>query len=70
MKNNIGSVDKITRLSIAIIVGILYYMELINGTIGLILGIFAALLFITSFISFCPIYRVLEVNTCENNSLK
>ncbi|WP_084404269.1 YgaP family membrane protein [Flavobacterium tegetincola] len=70
MKNNIGSTDKIIRLALAIIVGLLYYNDLINGTLALILGTMACVLFITSFISFCPLYTLIGVNTCENKSAK
>lgn len=65
MKTNIGDVDKIVRLSLAILVGVLFYAEVINGTVALILGVLAAALFITSFIGFCPLYTILGVNTCK-----
>lgn len=65
MKTNIGDVDKIARLSLAILVGVLFYAEVISGTTALILGILAAALFITSFIGFCPLYTILGVNTCK-----
>lgn len=56
MKKNMGSIDKIIRLLVAALIVVLYYTDKISGTLGIILLIFAAVLVITSFISFCPLY--------------
>ena len=65
MKKNIGSTDKIIRIAAAIIVIVLYFTKVINGTTAIILGIVATLLLITSFINFCPLYAILGTNTCR-----
>ena len=65
MKKNIGSTDKIIRIAAAIIVIVLYFTKVINGTTAIVLGIVAALLLITSFINFCPLYAILGTNTCK-----
>lgn len=65
MKTNIGDIDKIIRLSLAIIIGILYYTETISGVLAVVLGIFAGIFFITSFIGFCPLYKLFGINTCH-----
>ena len=70
MNTNMGSTDKIIRLVLAILIGILYYTETISGTLALILGVFAGIFLLTSFISFCPLYMILGVNTCKNSTLK
>ncbi|MBG6111020.1 hypothetical protein IWX84_001904 [Flavobacterium sp. CG_9.10] len=56
MKKNMGLTDKIIRSSIAVIIAILYFTNLISGTLAIILGIFAIIFLITSFVSFCPLY--------------
>jgi len=56
MKKNMGSADRIIRVIIAAIVGILYFTETISGTIGIILLVLAGVFVLTSLISFCPIY--------------
>jgi hypothetical protein len=63
MKKNIGSTDKIIRISAAIIVAILYFTKTINGTAAIVLGIVATILLLTSFINFCPLYTILGTNT-------
>ncbi len=58
-----GTTDKVIRILIALLIGILYYTEIINGTTALILGIFAVIFVITSLISFCPPYLPLGIST-------
>jgi hypothetical protein len=63
MKKNIGSTDKIIRIIVAIFVAILYFTGTINGTLALILGAFAAIMLLTSFVSFCPLYLPFGIST-------
>ena len=65
MQANMGSTDKIIRISIALLIGVLYYTEIISGTTALVLGIFAFIFAITSLISFCPLYLPLGISTCK-----
>lgn len=65
MKNNMGKTDKIIRILVAVIIGILHYVGVISGTIGLILLALAIVFLLTSFIGFCPIYTLLGINTCK-----
>jgi Protein of unknown function (DUF2892) len=65
MKANMGSTDKIIRILIAILIGVLYYTGTISGTTALVLGIFAVVFVLTSLISFCPLYLPLGISTCK-----
>uniref|UniRef100_UPI0040491E96 YgaP family membrane protein n=1 Tax=Flavobacterium sp. TaxID=239 RepID=UPI0040491E96 len=51
------------RVFLAILVGVLYYFEIINGTIALILGILSVVFILTSLVSFCPLYLPFGINT-------
>ena len=64
MKKNMGSADRIIRIIIAAIVGILYFTGTISGTLGLILLILAGIFVLTSLISFCPLYTPFGIHTC------
>ncbi len=64
MKKNMGGADRIIRIIIAVVVGILFWQGIIAGTLAYVLLAFAAIFLITSFISFCPLYRLFGVNTC------
>jgi hypothetical protein len=66
MKKNMGSTDKIIRISIAVIIAVLYFTNTISGTLALILGAFAIIFIITSFISFCPLYLPFGISTKKN----
>lgn len=70
MKINIGSSDKLVRLSIALVLIILFYFEIISGTLGLIALVAAFVLSITSLINFCPIYPIFGINTSKKKENK
>ena len=63
MKKNMGSTDKIVRIILAAIVAILYFTNVISGTLAIVLGALALIFVLTSFISFCPLYPILGINT-------
>jgi hypothetical protein len=63
MKKNMGNMDKVIRLLIALIVVVLYFTNIINGTTAIVLGILAVIFLATSFISFCPLYYPFKIST-------
>lgn len=63
MKKNVGSADRVIRIAIAAIVAVLYLSNAISGTLALILGAFAIILLITSFVNFCPLYWPFGIST-------
>jgi hypothetical protein len=65
MKKNMGLTDRIIRIAVAIFVLVLYFMEVINGTLALILGAFAFIMVGISFVSFCPLYMPFGINTTK-----
>jgi len=65
MKKNMGNTDRIIRVMAAIIFSVLYFTGTVTGTVGLVLVILGAVFLATSFISFCPLYTLVGVNTCE-----
>jgi hypothetical protein len=68
MKKNVGKTDKIVRLSIAAILLFLIFANVVSGTMSIVILALAAILVLTSFISFCPIYYALGKNTCQTKS--
>jgi hypothetical protein len=67
MKKNIGSTDKIIRILVAALIGILLITNVISGTVGIVLVVVAAILLLTSFINFCPLYAIFGIKTCKTN---
>ncbi len=63
MKKNMGTVDKSIRILVAAIIAILLFTKVIEGILAIILLIVAVMFIVTSFISVCPMYPVLGINT-------
>ncbi len=62
MKKNIGSVDKAIRIIIALALFSLYFILAGNARYLAIIGLIPLL---TAFISFCPIYKFLNINSAK-----
>ena len=65
MKKNMSNLDKGIRVIIAIAVALLYYLNIIEGTLAYILMAVAIIFLVTSLINFCPLYRILGISTCK-----
>ncbi|MDG1728869.1 MAG: DUF2892 domain-containing protein [Algibacter sp.] len=65
MNKNMGTSDKGIRIVIAIAIALLYYFDMISGTLAYILMAVAIIFLVTSFINFCPLYTLLGINTCK-----
>jgi len=63
MKKNMGTIDKVVRVLVAIIIAGLYFANLISGTAAIILLILAGVFILTSFMSFCPLYFAFGIST-------
>lgn len=66
MKPNIGLTDKVIRILAAIAIIVLYFTHQISGTAAIILLIFAGTFILTSFMSYCPVYRLFGLSTRKN----
>ena len=64
MKKNLGNIDRIIRLILLVVVGILYFTGTISGTLGIVLLVVGVVLGLTALIGFCPLYTLLGINTC------
>jgi hypothetical protein len=65
MKKNMGGADRIIRFSVAALVGVLFYTNVIESTLAYVLIAIAAIFVLTSFVSFCPLYALVGLNTCK-----
>jgi hypothetical protein len=64
MKKNVGSIDRIIRILFAVVVAVLFFTDVVTGTLGIVLLVVGAVLLATSFINFCPLYAILGINSC------
>lgn len=57
--------DRIIRILVAIGIGILYFTGIVQGTLGYVLLGLSVIFVFTSFVSFCPLYSIVGLNTCK-----
>ena len=60
---NMGSADRILRVVVALIVGVLFFTEVITGILAIVLLIVAGIFLLTSLVSTCPLYLPFGIKT-------
>lgn len=63
MKKNMGTIDKVIRILIAVVIVGLYFGNIVSGALAAVLFVVAAIFLLTSFIGFCPLYFPFKINT-------
>ena len=63
MKKNMGTLDRIIRLALVVLVAVLYFTNVISGTLAIILGIVALVFLVTSLVGVCPLYMPFSIST-------
>lgn len=63
IETNVGLTDKIVRLALAVLLAGLNLFGQVSGLLGVILWVFAAVLVLTSVVSFCPLYLPFKIST-------
>lgn len=59
-----GLADRIIRVIIAAVIAVLFFTNIVSGTLGIILLVLAGVFVLTSMISFCPLYTLVGASTC------
>lgn len=65
MKKNMGFADRLIRTIIALIIVVLFLMNYLPGTLGVVLMVIAGILVLTSLVSFCPLYTIFGFSTAS-----
>lgn len=60
-----GTLDRVIRGILAVVIGILYFTEQITGTATIVLGIVAVIYLVTSTVAFCPFYSLVKLSTIK-----
>ena len=58
-----GSIDRIVRITIAVILTLFILVGMFSGVMAIILGIIAMILLVTGITSRCPMYYPLGIST-------
>lgn len=64
MKKNMGITDRVIRVLIAIALALLFFTDIVTGTLGIVLLIVAGVFLITSITGFCGLYTLFGIRTC------
>jgi hypothetical protein len=64
MKTNVGNIDRVIRVVLALVFAALYFTATITGTVGMVLLVLGGVFLGTAAIGFCPIYSLVGLNTC------
>jgi len=70
MKKNMGTIDRVFRVLVAVAIIVLYLANIISGIVAIILLAIAAIFILTSFISFCPLYYPFKISTKKPEVIK
>ncbi|PRX57182.1 YgaP family membrane protein [Flagellimonas meridianipacifica] len=65
MKKNMGGLDRVVRFIVAAIIAVLYFTGTISGIFAYVLLVLGVIFVLTSFVSFCPLYALVGLNTCK-----
>jgi hypothetical protein len=63
MKKNMGTIDRVIRLLVVVVIGLLYYTGQISGLLATILAIIAVAFLVTSILGWCPGYLPFGLST-------
>jgi hypothetical protein len=65
MRKNVGKMDRVVRIAIAVVLSILAYSKVIPSDFALGVYLVAVIIALTGFIRFCPLYKILHKSTCR-----
>ena len=65
MKKNIGKIDRVIRILVAVVFIVLYFTNVISGTLAIILLALSAIFILTSILGLCPLYLLFGLKTLK-----
>ena len=63
MKKNMGTIDRVFRLLVVVVIAVLYYLGQLTGLADTILVIVAVAFLVTGIIGWCPGYLPFGIST-------
>jgi len=65
MKSNVGIIDRVVRIVIALIFIGLYFTGVLSGILAIVLLVLAGVFILTALVGFCPLYLPFGIHTWE-----
>lgn len=63
MKQNESSLDRILRIIGGLVLLVLWFLSIFQGTLAVVVLILGILLLVTGIVGFCPLYALLKIST-------
>lgn len=63
MDRNVGPEDRVVRIVIGIVLGILVYLGTLEGIPAIVAMVIAAVMLLTGIFARCPFYKMIDVDT-------
>ena len=64
MKTNVGTIDRLLRISMAVVFAALYFTGTVPGTLGIVLLVLGGVFLLTALLGTCPLYSMVGISTC------
>lgn len=65
MKQNMNTTDRLIRIIVALLAGLLIMSGTLSGLAAIIAGIVAVIFIVTGSIGVCPLYMLLSISTSK-----
>ncbi len=65
-EKNMGGLDRGIRIAVALVLGYVYFTGAVTGWLAIVCAVLACVMLLTSIISFCPLYTLVGIKTCNN----
>ncbi|NDC78575.1 MAG: DUF2892 domain-containing protein [Chitinophagia bacterium] len=65
MKKNMGRNDRLLRVLIVTVILVLYFTDVVGGTLGTVLLALSGASLLTALLGFCPLYVPFGFSTCR-----
>ena len=63
IEKNVGTIDRIVRLVLAVALATLYFTDAVPGTLGIVFLVLAVVFALTAAVSICPLYLPFGLST-------
>jgi len=63
MKPNMGTIDRVIRVLLAVVFAYLYFSGTVAGVLGIILLVLGIVFLVTALVAFCPLYLPFKLST-------
>jgi uncharacterized membrane protein len=63
MKKNMGALDRILRLILAVAGAVMVYSRMVEGTLAIVVGVIAVIFVLTAVVGVCPLYIPFKIST-------